>query len=100
MNLEKMLVFMAVIWKRYENGREMPNADTIIRIVEVVNASFDYLLLNGLKEGATTSAILRDRNLIRKFKIIVTMSEDDKHVIVSLIDPYIKKQQIKGVIKQ
>jgi len=29
---------------KYENGRAMPNAETIIRITKVLNVSIDYLL--------------------------------------------------------
>ena len=86
---------------KYETGRAMPNAETIVRIAQVLNVSIDYLLRNELDENTTTTtANLRDRNLIRKFEAVEKMSEDDKRVITSLIDAYIKKQQIESVLHQ
>jgi transcriptional regulator with XRE-family HTH domain len=85
---------------KYENGRAMPNADTIIRIAKILNVSIDYLLLDDFKENAMPSAILQDRDLMRKFEAVEKMDENDKHVITSLIDAYIKKQQIEGVMSR
>jgi transcriptional regulator with XRE-family HTH domain len=85
---------------KYENGHAMPNADTIIRIAKTLNVSIDYLLLDNFKEDAIPSAILQDRDLMRKFEAVEKMDENDKHVITSLIDAYIKKQQIEGVMSR
>jgi transcriptional regulator with XRE-family HTH domain len=76
---------------KYENGRAIPNADTIIRIAKILNVSIDYLLLDDFKENAILSAILQDWGLIRKFETVEKMDENNKHVITSLIDAYIKK---------
>jgi len=38
--------------------------------------------------------------LVRKFEAVEKMDENDKHVITSLIDAYIKKQQIEGVMSR
>jgi len=37
---------------------------------------------------------------MRKFEAVEKMDENDKHVITSLIDAYIKKQQIEGVMSR
>lgn len=66
---------------KYENGRAMPNADTIIRIAKALNVSIDYLLLDDFKEETIPSAILQDRNLMRKFEAVEKMDEKDKYVI-------------------
>lgn len=85
---------------KYENGRAMPNAETIIRIAKTLNVSIDYLLLDNFNENTTHSAILRDIDLIRKFEAVEKMAENDKHVVTSLIDAYIKKQQIEDVMSR
>ncbi len=85
---------------KYENNKAMPNAETIIRIAKALTISIDYLLLDDLDENATPTIILRDSDLIRKFEAVEKMNEDDKHVIISLIDAYIKKQQIETVLDQ
>ena len=85
---------------KYENNKAMPNAETIIRIARALKVSIDYLLLNDLDENTTPTVILRDSDLIRKFEAVEKMNEDDRHVVISLIDAYIKKQQMETVLQQ
>lgn len=85
---------------KYENNKAMPNAETIIRISKTLKVSIDYLLLNNLDENTTPTVLLKDSDLIRKFEAVEKMAEDDRHVVLSLIDAYIKKQQMETVLKQ
>ncbi|UCF90512.1 MAG: helix-turn-helix transcriptional regulator [Desulfobacterales bacterium] len=85
---------------KYENGRAMPNAETIIRIAKTLNVSIHYLLWGDFREDAIPSTTLQDRDLMRKFDAVEKMDENDKHVITSLIDAYIKKQQIEAVMSR
>lgn len=85
---------------KYENGRAMPNAETIIRIAKILDVSIDYLLLDDVKEDAMSSAIMHNSDLMRKFEAVVKMDDNDKNVITSLIDAYIKKQQIESVMSR
>lgn len=85
---------------KYETGRAMPNAETLVRIANALKVSIDYLLRNGMEENPTSSNILRDPDLIRKFEAVEKMNKDDKRVVTSLIDAYIKKQQIEDVLHQ
>jgi hypothetical protein len=45
-------------------------------------------------------AALRDRDLLRQFEAVERMGEDDKRIVTSLIDAYIKKHQIEEVLHQ
>ena len=85
---------------KYESGRAMPNAEAIIRIAKTLAVSIDSLLIEDFRESQQTEISLQDQDLLRKFKAVESMSEKDKEVIQSLIDAYIKKQQIEGVLQQ
>jgi len=83
---------------KYEIGRAMPNADTVVRIAETLGVTIDYLLLDDLAAESAPSAALRDEELLRKFEAVEKMDDEDRRVIASLIDAYIKKHQIESVL--
>jgi hypothetical protein len=56
--------------------------------------------LDDFKKDAIHSATLQDRDLMRKFEAVEKVDENHKHVITSLIDAYIKKQQIECVMSR
>jgi transcriptional regulator with XRE-family HTH domain len=84
---------------KYESGRAMPNAEAIIRLSKILKVSIDYLLLDEQQSNPQTTSI-KDQELLRKFKAVEEMSDKDKDVISSLLDAYIKKQQIENVLQQ
>jgi len=51
-----------------------------------------------LDEDAAPAGALRDQELLRKFAAVEQMDEEDRRVIASLIDAYIKKHQIEEVL--
>lgn len=83
---------------KYENGHTMPSAETLVRIATIFNVSTDYLLREDFEETPSARALLKDRELIKKFEAVENMGDEDKHVIMSLIDAYIKKQKIEDVL--
>jgi len=83
---------------KYEIGRAMPNADTVVRIAESLGVSIDYLLRDDLADESTSGSALRDQELLRKFEAVEKMDDEDRRVITSLIDAYIKKHQIESVL--
>ncbi len=85
---------------KYESGRALPNAEAIVNIAKKLEVSIDYLLINDLQGAQKSDMPLHDRELLQKFKALEGMPEKDKEVIISLIDAYIKKQQIEGVLQQ
>lgn len=84
---------------KYEIGRAMPNAETVVHLAKVLGVSIDYLLRDDLDEDAAPAGTLRDHELLRKFAAVEQMDEEDRHVIASLIDAYIKKHQIEEVLR-
>ncbi len=85
---------------KYESGRAMPNAEAIIRIAKILAVSIDFLLMNDFQESQQADILFQDQELLSKFKAVEDMSEKDKEVILSLLDAYIKKQQIESVLQQ
>lgn len=82
---------------KYETGKVMPGADTLMKIAKLFNISVDFLLFDDIAENDTK---IKDQALLKSFEAVDHMEEEDKKVIKSLIDAYVKKQQIENVINQ
>ena len=82
---------------KYETGKVMPGAETLMKIAKLFDISVDFLLFDDIDKN---NFKLKDKNLLRSFEAVERMDEEDKKVIKSLIDAYIKKQQIENVINQ
>lgn len=83
---------------KYEIGKAMPNAETVVKISKVFDVSIDYLLMDD--SNTTQGTEIRDKTLLKEFEAVDNMNEKDKEVIKSLIDAYIKKHQIENVLRE
>jgi len=82
---------------KYENGKVLPNAETLIKIAEVFEVSTDYLLFEGRNSVSPASSI-SDRDLLEKFARISEMDPRDQEIVKELIDAFIKKRQIEELV--
>jgi transcriptional regulator with XRE-family HTH domain len=77
--------------RRYERGSSQPTLDVIRRLAVALRVSADALVFESDERGP-------DEDLRLKFEAVRAMADDDKHVIASLLDAYIKKHQIESVL--
>ncbi|NEP85325.1 MAG: helix-turn-helix transcriptional regulator [Okeania sp. SIO3B3] len=82
---------------KYEAGQALPNADTLIRIADVLDVSIDYLLRD-TDENENPASKIKDKFLLKEFEAVDQMSEKDKEVIKTLIDAFIKKRTIEDLM--
>lgn len=81
---------------RYERGMSRPSADTLKRLADALGVSGDYLL-NGLS-AITTETPIEDTEVLIRFKEVEKMPDDDKAIILKLIDAFIAKKQLDILI--
>jgi hypothetical protein len=62
----------------------------------MLNVSIDYLLLD---EQTNPINEINDPELLRLFGAIDQLNVEDRKVIKSLIDAYVKKHQMEGILK-
>jgi transcriptional regulator with XRE-family HTH domain len=83
---------------KYELGKVSPTAEAIIKLAKMLNVSTDYLLLEN--SDTISSIAIKDRKLLRAFEAVEKMNEDDKKVINSLIEAFVKKHQIEELLEK
>ena len=77
---------------KYETGKAMPGAETLVKIARVFGVSVDDLPPD--EATPEPAAALADQALLKEFAAAEKMPEEDKAVVRSLIDAYIKKHQL------
>lgn len=77
---------------RYEKGKSSPSADVLQKLADALNTSTDFLM-NGSSE--LVEAQLSDKELIKQFKEVELMNEQDKHLVKTFLDAFITKKKIQ-----
>jgi transcriptional regulator with XRE-family HTH domain len=78
---------------RYETKDVQPPADVLKRMADVFGTSIDYIVNGNINEKAQNS--IKDSKLLQHFKAIENMDEDDKNVVLKLIDAFITKRKVQ-----
>lgn len=82
---------------KYENDLQNPSTDTIKKIADYFSVSVDYLL--GDENKGEIKVSFEDEELLKQFKAIEYMPENDKNVIKELINAFLVKNQIKQLVR-
>jgi transcriptional regulator with XRE-family HTH domain len=77
--------------RRYEAGTSQPTLAVLRKLAVALSVSADVLLFEAEERGPHDDLRLQ-------FEALETMSEQDRSVIASLIDAFIKKHQIEHVL--
>jgi transcriptional regulator with XRE-family HTH domain len=77
--------------RRYERSASQPTLEVIRQIALALSVSADALIFDQEERGP-------DEELRLKFEAVRAMTDEDKRIIASLLDAYIKKHQIEHVL--
>lgn len=78
---------------RYERNEASPSADMLKKLANALEVTTDYLMNGTSKELATET--IKDKKLISLFHKISDLSDDNKDVVIKLIDAFIFQQETK-----
>ncbi|WP_299465407.1 helix-turn-helix transcriptional regulator [uncultured Microscilla sp.] len=81
---------------RYERGETKPNAQAITKLAQALNTTADYLM-NGTSDDHLNQMAL-DKEIISRFKQIQELDQNEKKIVLSLLDAYIAKQKITHIL--
>jgi transcriptional regulator with XRE-family HTH domain len=78
---------------RYETKEVQPTAETLKHLSNALGVSIDFLVNGNLDEKAAST--LSNSKLLQHFKAVEKMNNEDKSVVLKLIDAFITKKQIQ-----
>ena len=81
---------------RYERGQAVPATETLRKLAEAFGVSLDFLVDGSTDEVA--KATFEDRDLLRQFKELQTLGEEDKRIVKTLIDAFLAKRKIQELV--
>jgi len=82
---------------RFERGASRPGGDTLRRLADALDVTSDYLL-EGAPDDAARAKVA-DRELLRQFREVERLPDEDKHVIKTLLDAFLTKQQLRTLVR-
>ena len=96
--LAKKLDMHPVNMTKLEQGKNMPSADTLIRLSDIFNVSIDYLLSDEVQKRVST--MLKDKELLEAFSKVERMDQKAKEIVKELLDSFIIKHQIGDMLNK
>lgn len=85
-------------YSRVETGKVMPSLKTLVKIAKILDVSVDELI-NG--EGNSASEIIiKDKTLFEKVRLIDELPENEKNMVLQIIDLALSKKKFKDLLQQ
>ena len=78
---------------RYETQKSNPSSEVLQRLAQALDTTTDYLM-NGSQDEAA-SAQLTDKELLRQFKEVEQLGNEDKHLVKTFLDAFITKRHVQ-----
>ena len=82
---------------RYESGKIVPYAETIVKIASVFDVTTDYLLL---KNAPKKPFRVDDEELLEHIEEIRNLTDEDKKGLYHYIDALVAKNKIKTFVQK
>ena len=77
----------------YERGVNVPSTDILIKLAEAFDVTLDYLAFEA--KGAPGKLNIQDRELLRRFEMVDTLSEKEKNLAKEILDLVILKHRFQ-----
>lgn len=79
----------------YENNRNAPYVETVIKIAQVFNVSIDYLLID---DYPRRPLYIKDSSFISRFTDLESLKKDEKDALLKIMDCLIYKNKIESAL--
>jgi transcriptional regulator with XRE-family HTH domain len=91
---EKIQSSRALI-NKYESGKLTPSRSILVRIANVFNVSIDYLVTDTALKAPLKHKY--DESFLAKLEEVDDLSEEDKNVILEVIDSLIARHKLRNI---
>lgn len=77
----------------YERGVNLPSTDILIKLAEAFDVTLDYLAFES--QGRPAKLNVQDRELLRRFEMVDTLSDKEKELAKEILDLVILKHRFQ-----
>jgi len=81
---------------RLETGKYAPSLDLLKKLAEAFEVTTDYLLYENV--DSLESIHLQNKPLYERMKLLDSLDEEDKKILMGVIDTFLTKQQMWHVL--
>jgi transcriptional regulator with XRE-family HTH domain len=85
-------------YSRVETGKVMPALKTLIKIAKVLDVPLDALVNDSA--APVQEVTIKDKTLIDKVRVIDELPEQEKNMILQVIDLALSKKKFKDLVQQ
>ncbi|MCC8422902.1 helix-turn-helix transcriptional regulator [Photorhabdus thracensis] len=79
---------------KYESGLNIPPAEMMVKLADVLGVTVDYLLTGNPVEDSP----LANSRLFRRFQVLEQLAQEDQETIIKIIDAMIAKQRMESAL--
>ena len=94
---EKLGVHLTHI-SRLETGRYAPSLELMKKLAELFEVTTDYLLYESVDNQGPIN--LQDKTILERMKLIEALEEQDRKIILGVVDAFLTKQQMWNVLNK
>lgn len=92
-DLAKLVGLTYIQVGRYETQKSNPSSDVLQKLATALDTTADYLMNGSSDEVVATQ--LTDKELLRQFKEVEQLNNEDKHLVKTFIDAFLTKRQVQ-----
>ncbi|CDG19901.1 putative transcriptional regulatory protein [Xenorhabdus poinarii G6] len=79
---------------KYESGLNIPPAEMMVKLADVLGVTVDYLLTGNPVEDSP----LASSRLFRRFQVLEQLEPEDQETVIKIIDAMIAKQRMESAL--
>lgn len=80
----------------YENNKNSPSIETVVKIAQVFNVSIDYLLIDDYPRSPLH---FKDNAFTNKLNELEILQQDEKEALLKIMDSLIYKNKIQNALE-
>jgi len=92
-DLAKLVKLTYIQIGRYEANKSNPSADVLQRLAHALDTK-NELIMKGTEDEAV-AAQLSDKELLKQYKQVEQLNQEDKHLVKTFIDAFLTKRQLQ-----
>ncbi|NQZ75962.1 MAG: helix-turn-helix transcriptional regulator [Ekhidna sp.] len=92
-DLAKLVGLTYIQVGRYETQKSNPSSDVLQKLAAALDTTADFLMNGSSDEVVATQ--LTDKELLRQFKEVEQLNNEDKHLVKTFIDAFLTKRHVQ-----